>query len=178
MLLSLLGRHDEAVAALSAALRLEESVESPPLIARTRYWLARALQNATVLAIASGRPIELDRSIETAERLGMSALALAGRELADAHDEPGVPRTRAQLDDVDPSLGRPTDVVEHDEPGDAEHRFAVELEEPLQALGVRLQQGVPPAVCPRQCAPGRIRTCDPRFRKPLTGVFLTSSDRV
>ena len=172
MLLGLLGRHDEAVAALTAALALEESIESPPLTARTRYWLARALLQARrALATASARPIELDRSIETAERLGMTGLALAGRELANAHDEPGVPRTRAQLDDVDPSLGRPTDVVEHDEPGDAEHRFAVEFEEPLQALGVRLQQGVPPAVCPRQCAPGRIRTCDARFRKPLTGVL-------
>ena len=43
MVLGLLGRRDEAVAALVAALALEESVESPPFTARTRYWLARAL---------------------------------------------------------------------------------------------------------------------------------------
>ena len=43
MLLGLLGRHDEAVAALAAALALEESVGSPTFTARTRYWLARAL---------------------------------------------------------------------------------------------------------------------------------------
>ena len=53
MLLGLLGRHDEAVAALTAALALEESVESPPLTARTRYWLARALLQRNDPAIAS-----------------------------------------------------------------------------------------------------------------------------
>jgi hypothetical protein len=40
MMLDMLGRHDEAVCALDAALALERSVESPPLTARTRV-LAR-----------------------------------------------------------------------------------------------------------------------------------------
>ena len=85
MMLGLLGRHDEAVAALTAALALEESVESPPFTARTRYWLARALLQRDGPGDRERAADELDRSIETAERLGMAGLALAGRELA----EPG-----------------------------------------------------------------------------------------
>ena len=55
-----------------------------PLVARTRYWLARALLQRISPGDHEQATIELDRSIETAERLGMRTLALAGRELADA----------------------------------------------------------------------------------------------
>ena len=82
MVLGLLGRGDEAVAALTAALALEESVESPPFTARTRYWLARALLQRGDRGDRERAAAELVRSIETAERLGMQGLALAGRELA------------------------------------------------------------------------------------------------
>jgi tetratricopeptide (TPR) repeat protein len=83
MVLGLLGRHDEAVAALTAALDLEESVKSPPFTARTRYWLARALLQRHDRGDRERATDELDRSIETAERLGMKGLALAGRALAE-----------------------------------------------------------------------------------------------
>ena len=82
MLLSLLGRHDEAVAALTAALALEESVDAPTLTARTRYWLARALRQRDGPGDGERADVELARSIETAEGLGMAGLFLAGRELA------------------------------------------------------------------------------------------------
>ena len=85
MVLGLLGRHDEAVAALTAALALEESIESPPFTARTRYWLARALLQRDDPGDRARVAVELDRSIQTAERLGMPALAAAGRAFA----EPG-----------------------------------------------------------------------------------------
>ena len=84
MLLGLLGRHDEAVAALTAALALEESVESPPFTARTRYWLARALLQRDDRGDRERAADELDRSIETAERLGMAAIARAAQTLAGA----------------------------------------------------------------------------------------------
>jgi hypothetical protein len=84
MLLSLLGRHDEAVAALAAGLVLEESVESPPLTARTRYWLARALLERDGSGDRDRATVELGRSIATAEQLGMAGLAATGRGLAEA----------------------------------------------------------------------------------------------
>jgi len=64
---------------------LEESIESPPLTARTRYWLARALLQRDDRGDRERAAVELGRSIQTAERLGMKGLALAGRELS----EPG-----------------------------------------------------------------------------------------
>ena len=82
MLLGLLGRHDEAVAALAAALALEESVESPTFTARTRYWLARALLQRDEPGDRERAGGEIDRSIETAARIGMSALVIADRDLA------------------------------------------------------------------------------------------------
>jgi hypothetical protein len=85
MLLGLLDRHDEAVLALTTGLALEESIASPPLTARTRYWLARALLERDSAGDRERAAIELDRTIQTADRLGMAALARAGRELA----EPG-----------------------------------------------------------------------------------------
>ncbi len=44
MLMTVLGRHDEAVARFDAALALERSIAAPALIARTLYWHARALR--------------------------------------------------------------------------------------------------------------------------------------
>ena len=84
MLLGLLGRHDEAIATLVTALALEESVRSPTFTARTRYWLAHALLGRDGPDDRERATGELDRSIETAERLGMSALVSAGRDLAAA----------------------------------------------------------------------------------------------
>jgi tetratricopeptide (TPR) repeat protein len=81
MLLGLLGRHDEGIATLVAALTLEESVGSPTFTARTRYWLARALLRRDGPGDREHATAELNRSIQTAERLGMSALVIAGREL-------------------------------------------------------------------------------------------------
>ena len=80
----MLGRHDEAIAALATALALEESVSSPTFTARTRYWLARGLLGRDGPGDRERATDELDRSIETAERLGMSALVSAGRDLAAA----------------------------------------------------------------------------------------------
>jgi len=82
MVLGLLGRHDEAVAALTAALTLEESIESPVLTARTRYWLARALLQRDERGDRERAAEELGRSIRTADLLGMAGIARAGRELA------------------------------------------------------------------------------------------------
>jgi class 3 adenylate cyclase/tetratricopeptide (TPR) repeat protein len=82
MLLGLLGRSDEAVATLTTALALEESVESPPLTARTRYWLARALMQRDIPGDRERAAAELNCSIQTAERLGMEGLASSGRKLA------------------------------------------------------------------------------------------------
>ena len=82
MLLDLLGRHDEAIAALEAALALEESMDAPTLTARTRYWLARALRRRDSPGDRDRATGELARSIETAERLGMAGLALAGQAIA------------------------------------------------------------------------------------------------
>jgi class 3 adenylate cyclase/tetratricopeptide (TPR) repeat protein len=82
MVLGLLGRHDEAVAALTAALTLEESIESPVLTARTRYWLARALLQRDERGDRERAAAELGRSIRTADLLGMAGIARAGRELA------------------------------------------------------------------------------------------------
>jgi class 3 adenylate cyclase/tetratricopeptide (TPR) repeat protein len=67
MLLDLLGRHDEAVDALEAALDLERSADAATMTSRTRLWLARALRHR-------GAPGDLDRAqAELAE-----AIAAAG----------------------------------------------------------------------------------------------------
>src|SRR5439155_13528687 len=88
MVLGLLGRHDEAVAALTAALTLEESIASPPLTARTRYWLASALLQRDKRGDREHAADELARSIRTADRLGMAGLVRAGRELAETANPP------------------------------------------------------------------------------------------
>ena len=72
------------VAALTAALALEESVESPTFTARTRYWLAHALLRRDGPGDRERAGREIDRSMEPAAQLGMSALLAAGRDLAHA----------------------------------------------------------------------------------------------
>ena len=77
MLLGVLGRHDEAIATLVTALALEESVPGPrPSRLTHAHFLAR-----TAPCLGGSGPgdqeraaSELDLSIETAERLGVSAL--------------------------------------------------------------------------------------------------------
>lgn len=83
MLLGLLGRHDEAIAALEAAIHLEEKVEGPPLVARSRYWLGRALLARDGPGDTARAGDELRRSLGEAERMGMKGLAAAAA-LADA----------------------------------------------------------------------------------------------
>jgi hypothetical protein len=83
MLLGLLGRHDEAVAALAAALALEESVGSPPCTARTGHWLARALLRRDGRGDRARAANELARSIRTADGVGMAGLAAANRALTE-----------------------------------------------------------------------------------------------
>jgi tetratricopeptide (TPR) repeat protein len=69
------GRLKTAEAHYEQALRMEEGMRSPPLLARTRYWYARML-------LKQGAPTETARarqllaeSVETSERLGMATLA-------------------------------------------------------------------------------------------------------
>jgi class 3 adenylate cyclase/tetratricopeptide (TPR) repeat protein len=75
MLAATLGEIDAADAHYAAALDLEERLQSPPLMARTCYWWARAL-------LARGRGDDLERAVTllescvaTADSLGMSMLA-------------------------------------------------------------------------------------------------------
>ncbi len=42
-MLSLLGRHDDAIAALEAAIALETKLGAPPFVKRSQYWLDRAI---------------------------------------------------------------------------------------------------------------------------------------
>jgi tetratricopeptide (TPR) repeat protein len=78
-----LGRHDEAVERLDAALRLEESCGADALAARTMCWQARAL-------LARGAPGDTDaarriadRAAATARPLGMPRLAADAVALSD-----------------------------------------------------------------------------------------------
>ena len=81
MLLDLTGRSDDAVAALDAALALEDSLDAAALTARTRYWLAVALRDRAVAGDLERAATELTGSIQTAERLGMTTLARDGHRL-------------------------------------------------------------------------------------------------
>jgi hypothetical protein len=81
MLLTLLGEHDEAVAAIEAGLELEQSIKAPPLVARSRYWLARALLPRGRAGDAERAGDELTASIATSDELGMVQLADEGRAL-------------------------------------------------------------------------------------------------
>jgi hypothetical protein len=69
------GRFGDSEAHYEAAVALDASLRSPPLLARTRYWFGRMLVNR-------GGPGDVERavplladSLATAERLGMAALA-------------------------------------------------------------------------------------------------------
>ncbi len=75
-----LGHHGQAETYYCAALALEAGLNSPPLLARTRYWFARML-------LAGDGPRRRERAAEllvmsatTAEQLGMTALARRARE--------------------------------------------------------------------------------------------------
>ena len=69
-LLSVLGRHDEAIAALQAAIVLERRLGAEPFIVRSQYWLGRAL-------IAAGLHDDA-RDALTLSRAGAEKLGMAG----------------------------------------------------------------------------------------------------
>ena len=70
VLLSLLGRHDEAIAALHAAILLERRFNSPPMIVRSQYWLGRVL-------VAAGHTDDASDAFALA-REGADTLGMAG----------------------------------------------------------------------------------------------------
>jgi tetratricopeptide (TPR) repeat protein len=74
MMLTLLGRFDEAEPLFTTAIELEEKMQSPPLVARSKLWYARML-------IARGAPADEQRARdlisemrEVADALGMQGL--------------------------------------------------------------------------------------------------------
>lgn len=79
MLLTLLDRHDEAVASLEAAIDLEEGVDAPPVVARSRCWLAIALRARGAPGDEQRAKDEASACLDVAGRLGMVRLA-AGAE--------------------------------------------------------------------------------------------------
>ena len=81
MLLDLLGRHDEAVAAFDAALALERSIQAPALTSRTRLWLARALRRRARPGDLERAQAELAECSATAERLGQVVILDRARDL-------------------------------------------------------------------------------------------------
>jgi class 3 adenylate cyclase/tetratricopeptide (TPR) repeat protein len=80
-MLSLLGRHDEAVAAIEAAIALESRLGAPPFVARSRYWLARALLARGGAGDAARAHTELETCCRDAESLGMALVAEAAAAL-------------------------------------------------------------------------------------------------
>ena len=70
-LLTVLGRHDEAIGALKTAIDLEQRLRAPSYVARSQYWLGRAL-------VAAGRVDEgrdmLTTSRKAADQLGMTGV--------------------------------------------------------------------------------------------------------
>lgn len=82
MVRTLLGQHDEAVVCLEAAIEIEERVASPPLAARSRYWLARALLGRGGPQDEHRARAEATRSGAVASSLGMSSLAHQVRALS------------------------------------------------------------------------------------------------
>jgi hypothetical protein len=80
-LAALEGEHDEADRFFAAALALEESVQSPPLAARTRHWWARAMVRRGDASRAE--PLIRD-ALETANALGMVHLVVQLNELTAA----------------------------------------------------------------------------------------------
>jgi tetratricopeptide (TPR) repeat protein len=83
MLSATVGRTDEADAQYAAAVELEDRMQAPPLVARTRYWWGRAL-----LTRGHGGDVEravalLEQCVPTADELGMTRLASDARHQLD-----------------------------------------------------------------------------------------------
>ena len=72
--LSVLGRHDEAVTRLRSAHTLEVTFGAPALAARTAYWLARALLARDAPGDRDAARRRLDEVAGSSERLGMHRL--------------------------------------------------------------------------------------------------------
>jgi tetratricopeptide (TPR) repeat protein len=83
MLLSVLDRHDEAVATLEAAGALDARMRAPALSARTSYWLARALLRRNGPGDRERALGELAGCVATAQPLGLIAIADAAIELTE-----------------------------------------------------------------------------------------------
>jgi tetratricopeptide (TPR) repeat protein len=85
MLLTVMGKWDEAGEAFARALALETELASPPLVARTKYWYARMLVNQAMPADgadrARGQAMVTDVE-EASIALGMAGLAADARDLA------------------------------------------------------------------------------------------------
>ncbi len=82
MLLSVLGRHDEAVAALEAARLSEVALRSPVFSSRTSYWLASALAQRGGPGDRDQAAAELASVIAIADRVGLVEIARLSRERA------------------------------------------------------------------------------------------------
>jgi hypothetical protein len=78
---SAIGRTDDAVSELEAALELEARYPAPPLIARTQYWYGRTLfQRDRPGDVARAREL-VTSSSQIASGLGMTDLAAQARNL-------------------------------------------------------------------------------------------------
>lgn len=81
MLHHLLGRHDQAVAALDAAVALERAVDGPVLTSRSQLWLARALRSRGGPGDLERARAELAEAVATAEGLGQAGVERPARAL-------------------------------------------------------------------------------------------------
>jgi tetratricopeptide (TPR) repeat protein len=81
MLLDVLDRHDDAVAALEAGLEHERAIDGPLLTSRSQLWLARALLHRDGAGDRHAAREHLAESIATAERLGQAAVLAEARDL-------------------------------------------------------------------------------------------------
>lgn len=83
VLLSELGRADEALGAFEAALCLEEQMGAEPFVTRTRAWLARCLLGSRARGDRERGRSAAERAFNDAERMGMlEVAAMAGELLA------------------------------------------------------------------------------------------------
>jgi tetratricopeptide (TPR) repeat protein len=82
MLATCLDRFDEAERHYQAALEMEDRIASPPLLARTRYWYARMLLERQAPGDRERAVELLVLALETADALGMRALAAEIKDLA------------------------------------------------------------------------------------------------
>jgi tetratricopeptide (TPR) repeat protein len=81
MLAATMGRFDEAAAHYRIAIELEEAIESPPNLARTRLWHARTLMQRDTVGDRA-RAVELaEAALAAAVQLGMARVAEEAREL-------------------------------------------------------------------------------------------------